>query len=608
MTKKSQVNFLPYGYPDESLFSLISRYHRLSGNLDDRATLTELFGKHTLIITSHLPSLIDIFVGNLPAGSKVDSQTVIDRYTVFPYYRPFLSERQHSQAIALMKGTTAIGLKTMMGLVPSQTRSSNNSYRYCDQCAARDEELYGQSYWHRAHQLPMVWICHEHGDPLYELDPSWVSLNRHRLFLPTDAKVIDCSKRIDIEARHCRLVNDIAILSEEVLNAQYGPICRKKLRVAYLQLARKLGLVTGNGRLRIQELTAWIKTKMLDLPDLNEFQFLRPNYSGAYDWATSLLRKARKSTHPLKHLFLIHSLGGNLDTIADVNVDAPRSKTSTKIIATPPANELEQKLRKLLIENKKSLRQCSQILKISVTTLRVEATRLKINVATRPKILNESQLITLRAALLSTASLKSISQIHLISVVSLYRILRMDPEIAQARDKLIFELERCKRRENFLVGNKAQFGRSLPDYAWLYRNDRDWLTQVIKSASPKVVIPKPRINWESRDAKFVEKVQKYSEQLYAAPKPVHVTKAALGRKLQALSMVEKHLAKLPLTSNALNEVIETREQFQCRRLRWAAQHILVDQHSVPKWLLLRVAGLRSDISGSVLSLANSLAK
>jgi hypothetical protein len=608
MIKKRQVNFFPSGYPDESLFSLVSRYHQLSGNLDDRATLSELFGKHTLIVTSHLPSLIDVFIGNLPSGSKVGSQTIIDQYTVFPYYRPFLSERQHSQAMALMKGDTANGLKTMMGLVPSQTGSSGNCYRFCDRCKSYDVEQYGQPYWHRAHQLPMVWICHEHGVPLYELNSSWVSLNRHRLFLPTAVNVLEHAEKIDVEERHFSLLNDVAILSKELLDARHETICRRKLRATYLRMAKELDLANANGRLRIQELSACIKGKIFDLPDLVGFQFLRPNNFGAYDWATSLLRKARKSSHPLKHIFLMHSLNGDFDAFASVNDDVPKSRAPKPCDPPPPVQAMEQRLSKLIVEDKKSLRQCAQILKLSVTTLRIEATRLGIDVLTRPKILKENQLETLRQALLSTTSLKSIAQIHLVSVVSLYRILRMYPEVAQPREKLIFEMERSKRRANFIAGNKKLFARNLPDYAWLYRNDRDWLTHSIKSAPKKSLTSKPRIDWGRRDTKFVEDIQNYSKQLYDAPKPVHVTKAALGRKLNALSMLEKHLSKLPLTAIALDQAIETREQFQCRRLKWAAQHILIEQHSVPKWMLLRVAGLRPDISGPILSLANSLTR
>jgi hypothetical protein len=604
----SQVNFFPYAYPDESLFSLISRYHQLSGNLDDRATLTELFGKHTLIVTSHLPSLIDIFTSNIPTGAGVDSQMVIDRYTVFPYYRPFLSERQHLNAIAMMKGGSANGLKTMMGIVPSQTRSSNNCYRFCAECVIHDAEQYGQAYWHRAHQLPLVWICHEHRIQLYELDPRWVSLNRHRLFLPTDSEVIGCSKKISVEPLHLGLLTDIGTHSKALLDANLGTICQRKLRLAYLQMAAKFDLVNANGRLRIRNLSSAIERRILKLPDLDDFKFLRSNSSGIHDWATGLLRKPRKSAHPLKHLFLICSLNGDLKTITNVSSTERKINISKETIPSLPLNALDLQLRELLIEDKKSLRQCSQILNLSVTTLRVEATRLKIEISVRPKALKESQLIVLRRALLTTASLKSISQTHLVSVVSLYRILRMYPEVALERDKLIFEMEKSKRREQFLVGAKEQFARHLPEYIWLYRHDRAWLTQTIKLLPQRVLSAKSRVDWESRDVRLAKEIQKYSKQLYASPRPVHVTKAALARGLQALSMIDKKLTKLPLTSMALNDAIETREQFQCRRLEWAAQHILKQQCHVPKWLLLRVAGLRSNISGTVLLMVNNLTR
>ncbi|GAI24583.1 unnamed protein product, partial [marine sediment metagenome] len=42
-----RLHYFPSRLPDETLHSRVSRLHTLSGNLDDRHTLQDLFGSHT---------------------------------------------------------------------------------------------------------------------------------------------------------------------------------------------------------------------------------------------------------------------------------------------------------------------------------------------------------------------------------------------------------------------------------------------------------------------------------------------------------------------------------------------------------------------------------
>jgi len=611
MNEGTRLCFFPTSFPDESVFSLISRYHRLSGNADDRDTLRELFGKHAFVVTSHLPSLIDTLVRILPSGAQIDAQGIIDRHTTFPYYRPFLTERQISLSVAAMKGDSARGLKTMMGLVACQV-GGGNPYRFCAQCAEHDDHLFGQPYWHRAHQLPAVHICHEHGTALYVLDASWVDLHRHRLFLPTTQGVIDHAKKIVFDERQSARMRILAVSSKQVLDTGLGAISQVRLQDIYRDLASDLGLAHTNGRLRIPEFATWIRQKTLDFPTAGPFQFISTGDACAPDWALSLLRKARKSTHPLKHLVLLHCLNGNWGRIMVCATEDRKSASQVRVESTSqpptPSSALHQQLRSMLVDNKNSLRRCAQQLGLTTTTLRIEATRLGIQVSTRPKALTEARLATLREALTSTIPLKTLAQRYQVSVISLYRILRMYPDVANARIQCIFERERNARRKKFSRGLQTSFARRLPDYAWLHKHDRPWLTQAIKAAPKKKIIPATRIKWDKRDQAFAEAVKKHSEQLYAMQKPIQVTRASIGRSMRQRPILEKHLFKLPLTVQALAASIESTEDFQCRRLQWAALQTKDYHPAAPAWLLLRVAGLKTSITGKLLQVLEELLK
>ena len=285
---------------------------------------------------------------------------------------------------------------------------------------------------------------------------------------------------------------------------------------------------------------------------------------------------------------------------------APRVRIGATSQPPIPPCTLHHQLRSMLVDTKMTLRHCAQLLGLSTTTLRVEATRLGLQVSTRPKVLTQARLGALRAALVSTTTLKILAQRHVTSVVSLYRILRMHPDVASARDKLIMEQKRDIKRKRFSLGCRNTFVRKLPDYPWLYKHDRKWLGEMIATTLKRKAFPATRIDWKKRDQAFSTAVMKHSQQLYTTQKPVRVTKASIGRSMRKLSILEKHLLRLPLTAQALAENVESTENFQCRRLRWAALQVRQYHPTPSSWMLLRVAGLRSAGTGEVSKVLDEL--
>lgn len=600
-----RLQFFPTSFPDESLFSLIARYHRLSGHHDDRDTLHELFGKHTQIVSSHLPSLLDTLASKLPQAVALDAQDIVDRHTLFPYYRPFLTERQVALSLIAMKGPSASGLKTLMGLIASQV-GGGNCYRYCEQCSERDVELVGQPYWHRAHQLPAVHICTQHGTPLVELAASWVSQHRHQLFLPADREVILHAKHVVVSAQHREGMLALSILSRQVLNSCLDIIPTKRLQDFYRCLASELGFTHAGGRVMVAELSWRVRQQMSALSENGAMQCLQRSNPGPQDWAISLLRKSRKSSHPLKHLVLLQCLNGKIEHLLmaaneTVKISRPFSRPVPPLAAVSPGNQL----RTMLLDHQYSLRRCAQLLGKSVTTLRIEAAQGGIPVSKRPKKLDGPTVAILTKALQSCTSLETLARRHQTSTVSLYRLLRMYPDAAQVREKLIFMNQRDRRRRRFLREHPNVLPRARPDYTWLYRNDREWLTQTIDTTPHRLKVHTARIDWGRRDQEIADAVRECSHQLYAVEKPIRVSRSAIGRKIGRLAVLEKHLIKLPLTAVVLAECVETTAQFQCRRLSWAARQ-MYQQGLPPSWQLMHMARLRPPLAKEVELLLNRL--
>jgi hypothetical protein len=70
-----------------------------------------------------------------------------------------------------------------------------------------------------------------------------------------------------------------------------------------------------------------------------------------------------------------------------------------------------------------------------------------------------------------------------------------------------------------------------------------------------------------------------------------MTLSAIGKAIGQLGVLQKHLDKLPLTSAALQEVVETREVWAVRRIEQVATQAAQDGETLPRWQLIKRAGV-----------------
>jgi hypothetical protein len=139
---------------------------------------------------------------------------------------------------------------------------------------------------------------------------------------------------------------------------------------------------------------------------------------------------------------------------------------------------------------------------------------------------------------------------------------------------------------------RTQLGLKIPKVSsWLYRNDRDWLDE-----QPPVAITtyskKPRVNWPARDAATAETLRQEAARLRAQIPPQQITRAAFERALGQLGWLTCRLHKLPLCVIALAELEENVEEFQCRRIVWAAEVLREQEETISDSCLRRLTNLR----------------
>lgn len=135
-------------------------------------------------------------------------------------------------------------------------------------------------------------------------------------------------------------------------------------------------------------------------------------------------------------------------------------------------------------------------------------------------------------------------------------------------------------------------------YTWLYRNDREWLSQ----NSPALQVPVPsvvRIDWHERDQQVLTQVQNAVRSLLNADIPERISISRVGKTIGLLALLEKHLDQMPLTKAYLESVVETVEEFQMRRIKWAINLLDECGEEIMRWKVVRVAALREDCSQRV---------
>lgn len=572
------LHFFPTSFLDETLYSRMSRYHRLAGHSCDRTSLHELVEKHTHVITSELPSNLDAFVSKLPPEANVCVEDLVLDNTTFAYFTAFAPAQRGARILAAMRGSSASGIKMLLGLIASRLGGANN-LRFCHRCFDADGVAFGQPYWHRVHQLPGVWICPIHEEPLHALAYEAVQLKRHKLLLPDDPYVHGTAEPAAMTSTQQEPLLRIAKLSERTM------LCvRPRPGIASIHEVHRLdatqhGLIQSNGRIRVVELIQMLEMYATNLPLVGEYSVLR---SRIQDWTLKLLRKPKgKATHPMIHIVLLDCLRGGARLANKTTFAAVLPKHAKPIVE-------HERISELLTVQKYSLSRAAAILGISTTTAVVAATRAGIKISSRAKNITSEIKHDVSTSLKLGLVPQDVAKRHDISMASVYRILRMDIGLERAYREKRLEIALATYRHMYLVSPSDKAA-----YAWLRKNDRKWLLEQIRlKKKPRNVLTS--VDWALRDKVLSQQIIESDADLRSAHgKPKRISETMLKRLTRMAKTIEKNIGRMPLTQAALSNCAESAATHQSRRLKWADME-LRKKFSYPplRWKLLRLAGVR----------------
>lgn len=153
------ITFLPQLYPDELIYSLLARYYIKTGYLAYIFAAQDLFTnpKDNPNI-EFVNKLNDVLMHLITAN--ISFKDIILKHTMFPYYSKFLPYERRTKAYQSLFNMDS----NYCNLLPLP-KSKNNTVRYlryCPLCVIKDREDYGETYWHRIHQMIGVNICTIH--------------------------------------------------------------------------------------------------------------------------------------------------------------------------------------------------------------------------------------------------------------------------------------------------------------------------------------------------------------------------------------------------------------------------------------------------------------
>lgn len=154
------IAYFPEIYPDELIYSVLARFYVRTGYL------TYIFCAEDLFVNKRVRPDIE-FVNDLKSEithllcKDIPIEQLIEKHSMFPYYARFLPKERRIRAFEALCNMS--GDYNNLLAIPKQKNGEQRYLRYCPLCAEYDRSVYGETYWHRSHQMRGIHFCPEHG-------------------------------------------------------------------------------------------------------------------------------------------------------------------------------------------------------------------------------------------------------------------------------------------------------------------------------------------------------------------------------------------------------------------------------------------------------------
>lgn len=606
------ISHFPVLYPGELLYSGCARFADRMQYPTLGATNLELFGNRLAIPVVDLPHQIGRLVANLPASHSYDADALIDQHTLLPLYAPVLPVMNYQHLRKSMQSDGYRRTYLIAGIAAGRVRPPLH-LRSCPCCDAENINNYGETYWHRAHQVAGVEVCPVHNVFLQDSNVLRInSKNRHEFHSAQQAVRPGMVQPVDPANRSHRLLATIAKNAAGMMEKLRLPTGSTAVRERYFDRLKSRGFLTVGGSVRVQELRDAL-VEFFPAPMLTLLQSDLPDKPGG-GWLAPMFSLRERINAPLRHLLLLTFFGDTADSFFDASAGG---HPTAERAGYPCLNALCPDHGQALINNLETRRTKDR--RRTLTLYRCptcgQASTRKNEGRSVKRVIEWGQLWQEELKLLWADLSLSVTQIkralhsdnltikrHAAKAGLPFPRLRpgrpsvMQFTLAPKQSGTKFTVE--DRRAEYLGLRQAHpgaTGRNVRQLypgliTWLYRHDRQWMVQNVPRL--KRVQPKTVVNWQERDEQMCGQVVTIALRIKnASEKPRRVTFATINCEMRARLPLNLNPSKMPLTRLVLQGVIETPEQFCLRRIHYVAQRFVADHTTPSRSDFLRAAGI-----------------
>ena len=581
--------FAPVPYPDELLYSTIARYALNIGARNASLVLKNIVDSNTGMCVD-LPNRLYEVSRRTWVTWRLTGEEIADKLTLYPYYARYLNiDRSYNSLKTLLDGSGA-GIKAQLGITTCKV-TPPRFLRYCTKCRQDDKARYGETYWRRSHQLTGVIICPDH---VTQLLNSAVPLNtRNRLIA---AEVVEARKneaKWSLSEREIEKLLAIARRCRDMLMGSLPNWTDSITTDIYKKSAVSIGLIEGP----VQFSPGKAEQAFLRFYGKNILVKMNCDFKLGHNasWFRNIFRAYRKSFHPLQHaLVQIFLESVNFQTKITALIGSGPWKCpnhlgrhSEEFPITNPLIYIGQKHRKIVASVKCSCGFSFTFQKVNDTDPRMPIVSSVMNYGPAW----QAETVRLRNLGLSVLAISKKTGITDKSVVKLLcnksHVYSATPEkIEKWRKEWTRLLATMSNSSRLKACNK---NRGL--YLRLWRHDRDWLFSTPRQWNHNPV-RQCRVDWGKRDKDWSVRIQSAANAIAHLLPTKKITQAAVLIELEIKGKALMNLHRLPLCRAALNECVESKESYGCRRLITTAKKAKQDGVTLYPSVLLRLASLK----------------
>ncbi|HWT02905.1 MAG TPA: TnsD family transposase [Pyrinomonadaceae bacterium] len=616
------IGNFPTLYPDELFYSACARYQERTPYPSAKGTLLEMFGS---VCTSavDLPCRLGDFAAMLPEGHSYTADRMIRSHTLYPLFRPFLPPARADALRDDMKGAGGLVIHRRSGVMASRIPLPER-LRFCPVCRGEDQERFGETYWHRIHQIPGVLVCPAH-EVFLQTSPVFTthSRNRHRFVTAEESTGIAPAEGLDYSnGGHLAYLN-IARGAQWLLAQGSLYSTPDGIRNRYLRLLISLGFAGYSGCLYAEKLAAAIYARF----DAAQLERLHCSFTGRDrrkdNWILRLFRRPKHSQHPLRHLVAVEILGTTVESFFGLPAELEFFGTGPWPCLNKAAAHYRERVVTACRVTHRGRRQrpvgtfaCAcgfvysrtgpdegagdrfrigrmkafgRVWEAKLKQLWDDPSLCRTEVARRLGV--DPLTVQRHAARLGLPSDRPGQNVAAVKSTLLLRTKRTPEEqekiLTARRCEWLLAMKRSPRAA--LKAVRLRFPRL---YTWLRKHDPEWLKNNLPFTHEVRRKKAASVDWEKRDTEFEIMMRGSAAKLRLQPgKPRRITKTAIARDLGQVTLLQQKLSKLPRTAAVLSSVVESPVEFALRRIRRAADAYIRAEEIPKRWELIQKANV-----------------